>query len=57
MCVLVKRMGKYKNENYEREYYLKIKERRKQYLTDNKKHIKKNSKKLFIKTKIQNLVR
>lgn len=41
MCVLVKRMGKYKNENYEREYYLKIKERRKQYLTDNKKHIKK----------------
>jgi len=34
-------MGKYKNENYEKEYYLKTKKHRQQYLTDNKEHVKK----------------
>ncbi len=53
MCVLVKRMGKYKNENYEREYYLKIKERRKQYLAENKKHIQKRARNYSLKRKYE----
>jgi len=44
-------MGKYKNENYEKEYYLKIKESRKQYLADNKEHIKKVARNNSLKRK------
>ena len=44
-------MGKYKNENYEKEYYLKTKEHRKQYLADNKNHIQKRARNYSLKRK------